>query len=310
MKRILLLGGFGFIATNLLDYINKFFAETFKVVIFDYYDHHPHGITFNCVEKVYSGDFNDEQNIKRIFKENKIDLVLHFLSSTVPVTSRNAIYDVESNLIPTLKLLDIMSENNVKDILYLSSGGAIYGDVLQKVHNEEDAVYPKSSYGVVKLAIEKYLLSYSELYGFNTLILRLSNPFGFYHYNDKQGIINIAVRKALKGETMQIWGNGDGVKDYIFIEDVCNIIMRLINDGIHSDVYNVASGYPLSVNEIADKIKQVIPSFTYEHVDASMVDVQSFELDNTKLRRKLGGIRMTSFDESLKRTIEWQKNNL
>ena len=310
MKRILLLGGYGFIATNLLDYINKNFAGEFKVVIFDYFDHHPHGIKFGCVEKVYSGDFNDESNITRVFKENKIDMVLHFLSSTVPVTSGNAIYDVRSNLIPTLKLLDIMAENGIKDILYLSSGGAIYGDVLQKVHNEEDAVYPKSSYGVVKLAIEKYLLSYSELYGFNTLILRLSNPFGSYHYNVKQGIINVAVRKALKGETLQIWGNGDGVKDYIYIEDVCNIIMRLIEEGIHSDVYNVASGYPLSVNEIADKIKKEISTFTYEHVDASKVDVQSFELDNTKLRRKLGGIRMTSFGEALKKTIEWQKNNL
>ena len=310
MKRILLLGGYGFIATNLLDYINKNYASEYKVVIFDYFDHHPHGITFDCVEKVYAGDFNDEQNLAQIFKENKIDLVLHFLSSTVPVTSANAVYDVKSNLIPTLKLLDIMCEYNVKDILYLSSGGAIYGDVLQKVHNEDDTVYPKSSYGVVKLAIEKYLFSYSELYGFNTLILRLSNPFGPYHYNVKQGIINVAIRKALKGEKLQIWGAGDGVKDYIYIEDVCSIILKLINGGVHSEVYNVASGLPLSVNEIADKIKNEIPSFEYDHIDASIVDVQSFELDTTKLRRKLGGIKMTNFDDSLKKTIEWQKNNM
>lgn len=309
MKRILLLGGYGFIATNLLDYINSHFAEEYKVIIFDFFDRHPHGVSFGCVEKVYSGDFNDEFNIARIFKENKVDLVLHFLSSTVPVTSGNAIYDVKSNLIPTLKLLDIMNENGVKDILYLSSGGAIYGDVLQKVHNEEDAVYPKSSYGVVKLAIEKYLLSYSELFGFNTLILRLSNPYGPYHYNIKQGIINVAVRKALKGEKLQIWGAGDGIKDYIYIEDACNIIMKLIESGIHSDVYNVGSGLPLSVNEIAERIQKEIPSFVYEHVSASMVDVQSFELDTTKLRRRLGVIKMNSFDIALKKTIEWQRFN-
>ena len=107
------------------------------------------------MSKVYAGDFCDETNIETIFQENGIDMVFHFLSSTVPATSCNPQYDVETNLLSTLKLLGVMNKYNVKSILYLSSGGAIYGDYLEKVHNEEDAVYPKSSYGVVKLAVEK-----------------------------------------------------------------------------------------------------------------------------------------------------------
>lgn len=310
MKNILVLGGFGFIATNILKYIDKNYSDKYSVIVFDRIDHHPHGVICDCVKKVYAGDFSDETNITRIFNENKVDLVLHLLSSTVPATSKNAQYDVESNLIATLKLLGIMDQFNVRDILYLSSGGAIYGDYLQKVHNEEDAVYPKSSYGVVKLAIEKYLLSYAELYGFNSLILRLSNPYGPYHYNNKQGIINIAVRKALSGETLQIWGNGNGLKDYIYIDDVCEIIMRMLEEGIHTDVYNVGAGTALSVNEIAESIKKQIITFSFEHTNASLIDVQSFELDITKLRRKLGGFRMTPFENALKQTINWQKKNL
>lgn len=310
MKRILLLGGFGFIATNFLDYISRNCDGNYKVVIFDHFDRHPRGISFNCVEKVYSGDFNDELNLNRVFEENKIDIVLHFLSSTVPATSRNAIYDVETNLVSTLKLLDVMLQHNVKDIMYLSSGGAIYGDVLQKVHNEEDAVYPKSSYGVVKLAIEKYLLSYSEVYGFNSLILRLSNPFGPYHYNTKQGVINVAIRKALSGESLQIWGTGDGVKDYIYIEDACRIMIQLMESGIHTSVYNIASGHVLSVKDIVGLIKNEIPSFKYEFTQALANDVQSFELDITKIRMKLGVLKMTDLAIAIKRTIEWQQNNL
>lgn len=306
MKRILLLGGYGFIANNVLEYIDKHYHDLYKVVLFDFYENHPHGLKFSCVEKTYSGDFNDEGNIIKIFNENKIDLVLHFLSSTVPITSGNAIYDVQSNLIPTLKLLDIMNNAGVKDILYMSSGGAIYGDVLNKVHQEDDAVYPKSSYGVVKLAIEKYLLTYSELYGFNTLILRLSNPYGPYHYNLKQGIINVAIRKALKGERLQIWGSGEGIKDYIFVEDVCDIVMNLVEGGIHTGVYNVSSGLALSVNYIAERIAEKITSFDYEHIEASVVDVQSFELDNTKLREKLPNLKITSFETALMKTIDWQ----
>lgn len=304
-----MLGGFGFISTNVLKYIDENYAEEYEVIIFDRIMEHPKGVKFNCVKKVYAGDFSDETNLIQIFNENKINIVMHFLSSTVPATSSNAQYDVESNLIATLKLLGIMDKYGVKNIIYMSSGGAIYGDYLMKVHNEEDAVYPKSSYGVVKLAIEKYLLSYSELYEFNSLILRLSNPYGPYHYNNKQGIINIAIRKALAGEKVQIWGSGDGIKDYIYIEDVCSIIFRLIENGVETEVYNVAAGSAHSVNEIVEGIKEFVPSCEWEHVNALHSDVQSFELDITKLRQKLGVIKFTSFENGLKKTINWQKNN-
>lgn len=304
-----MLGGFGFISTNILKYIDEHYADEYQVIVFDRIAEHPRGVKFKCVKNVYAGDFSDETNITQIFLENKIDMVMHFLSSTIPATSSNAQYDVESNLIATLKLLGIMDRFAVKDIIYMSSGGAIYGDYLQKVHNEEDAVYPKSSYGVVKLAIEKYLLSYSELYGFNTLILRLSNPYGPYHYNNKQGIINIAIRKALAGEKVQIWGTGDGIKDYIYIEDVCSIIFRLIENGVETEVYNVAAGSAHSVNEIVEGIKEFIPLCDWEYVNASLNDVQSFELDITKLRQKLGVIRFTPFKKALEKTIEWQKKN-
>lgn len=307
MKTILILGGYGFIGTNVLKYIDNHFPKDYKVVVFDKVLKHPFGIKFDCVTRSYVGDFSDETNIELIFKENNIDIVVHFLSSTVPVTSRNAQYDVESNLIPTLKLLELMAKYNVKDIVYMSSGGAIYGDYLQKVHNEEDAVYPKSSYGIVKLAIEKYLLAYSELYKFHTLIFRLSNPFGPYHYNSKQGVINIAIRKALTNETLQIWGNGDGVKDYIYIEDVCRILLQLISQGIETNVYNLASSNALSVNDIVEAIRKEIPSFTTEHVNPSSSDVQSFELDISKLRKRLGFLKMIPFSDALKKTIQWQK---
>lgn len=310
MKTLLLLGGFGFIGTNLIKYIDENLKDTYRVIVFDKISEHPHGIKFDSVSHIYSGDFSDETYLTQIFAENQVDFVIHLLSSTVPATSNNAQYDIETNLIPTLKLLSIMARYSVKDIVYMSSGGAIYGDVLQKVHSEEDAVYPKSSYGIVKLAIEKYLLSYSELYGFHTLIFRLSNPFGPYHYSNKQGVINVAIRKALSGEPFQIWGNGNGVKDYIFIKDACDAMMRIIGNGIESDVLNLAASNALSVNDIYNAIRKDIPSFTVQYVEASSIDVESFELDITKLRSKLGVFKITPFSDALKYTIEWQKSIL
>jgi UDP-glucose 4-epimerase len=309
MKTILLLGGFGFLGTNLIKYVDMHdeLSCRYKFIVFDRIPEHPHKIRFSSTINVYAGDFSDEIFIEKIFAENTIDIVIHSLSSTVPSTSQNACFDVETNLVSTLKLLSVMDRHGVKDIVYISSGGAIYGDVLEKVHNEEDAVYPKSSYGVVKLAIEKYLLSYAELYGFCPLILRVSNPFGKYHYNNKQGVINIAIRKSLKNEELEIWGSGDGVKDYIYVEDFCSILFRLIDTGVETGVYNVGGGFPLSVNDIFKYIKTINPSFTCNHINESLLDVQSFELDITKLRKKLGKLSYRSFPDALEETYRWQE---
>lgn len=312
MKTVLLLGGFGFLGTNIVKHVDgdRCLFDRYRFIVFDRINEHPHKIKFLSVEKIYAGDFSDETCLEQIFEENNIDLVIHSLSSTVPSTSQNARYDVETNLVPTLNLLSIMDRYGTKDIVYLSSGGAIYGDVLEKVHNEEDAVYPKSSYGVIKLTIEKYLLSYSELYGFKTLILRVSNPFGKYHFNNKQGVINIALRKAINNETLNIWGTGDGVKDYIYVEDLCSILFRLIDAGVESDVYNVGGGQALSVNEIFTRIKKIKPSFECKHIEESLLDVQSFELDITKLRRKIGKLSFRSFEEALVETYKWQQEQI
>ena len=309
-QNILLLGGYGFISSNLIKYIDQYCSDKYNLIVFDRVKSHSRGVTFDSISNSYAGDFSNDEQLEYIFDHHRVDIVFHFLSSTVPITSFNAQYDVDSNLVSTLRLLSIMQKHGVKDIVYLSSGGAIYGDYLEKVHNEEDAVYPKSSYGVVKLAIEKYLLLYSELYDFNSLILRLSNPYGPYHYNEKQGVINVAIKKALRGETMQIWGNGNGVKDYIYIEDVCDIIMLLIKDGIKTGVYNVASSNALSVNDIVATIKKLVPSFAVEYIPASVNDVQSFELDITRLRSRLGGYKMTPFEDAILKTIEWERAQL
>lgn len=190
----LLLGAYGFIGTNLMKYIDSV-GLGYKVIAFDRYQNHPMGISFQCVDVSYSGDFSDESVIETIFAKHSIDLVIHRISTTIPIGGQNAIYDIESNLLPTIKLLDIMGKYHCKKIVFISSGGAVYGDG-REPHSERDAVYPKSSYGVVKVAIEKYLFQYALGAGIKPFVLRLSNPYGRYHYSMKQGIVNVALNKA------------------------------------------------------------------------------------------------------------------
>lgn len=308
---ILLLGGFGFIGTNILKYAETLNSD-YRIIVFDRFPNHLDNIRFKCVDKVYAGDFSDEYLLNKIFTENQIDVVLHSLSASVPSSSVDNIFDLKFNVIPTISLLNVMKNHNVKNIVFISSGGAVYGDNIVKGdgHSEDDVLFPKSAYGVSKLVIEKYLYLYSTLYDFKVLITRLSNPYGPYHYSQKQGVINIALEKAMRGEKLEIWGDGNGKKDYIFITDFCIILYALINGASYQyEVLNIGSGDLLSVNEIAGNIKnKLVSTFEWEYRQVNNLDVSSFKLDLSKLHSILGEFTFTSFDEGLNLTYDWYRN--
>lgn len=302
MKTILLLGGYGFIGTNLMKWVDKKHLP-YRFVVFDKFIQHPVGVQFDCIKSAYAGDFSDASCMEQIFAENSIDIVLHSLSSTVPLAVGSARYDIESNLLPTLSLLDSMVRHQVKDIVFFSSGGAVYGESeIGHLHKETDELYPKSSYGVVKLAIEKYMFLYSYLHGIRPLVLRLSNPYGLYHYSQRQGIINIAMRAAQQGNIFTVWGDGTATKDYIYVEDVCDVVFQLIDQQVTNEVINVGSGELLSVNQILEIIQQHYPSFEWQYQTANVSDVKRVELDLSKIRHLLR-INHSNFEQNIKLLI-------
>jgi UDP-glucose 4-epimerase len=306
MKTILLLGGFGFIGTNILKYLDSFQINTYKVIVFDKSKSHPHNLQFNSIERTYNGNFSNVYDIEQIFKENKIDVVLHSLSTTVPAISSDIYYDINSNLVATIQLLELMVKYQVGNIIYISSGGAVYGDTCtNKKWNEYDATYPISSYGIIKLIIEKYLYQYSYLYDIKSLVLRLSNPYGKYHYSMKQGIINIALRDALFSMPLSVWGDGCAEKDFIYVEDFCDILFKIVDLHYTYLLVNIGSGQILSVNTILESIKKLIPSFKWTYTKKSLTDINRFELDTTKLYSLIGDYNFTPFLIGLEKVIQW-----
>lgn len=306
MKKILLLGGFGFIGANILKFIDKNLEGHYSVVVFDKLKEHPYGVHFNCIEKVYDGDFLDNIFLKSIFENHEFDLIIHSLSTTVPVTSNNVRYDIESNLLPTIEVLNLMLEFCVEDIIFISSGGAVYGNAEINVkHKESDNSNPVSSYGVVKLAIEKYMLQYASLYKLKPLILRLSNPYGNFHYSERQGICNVALRAAINKTDFNVWGNGEASKDYIYIDDFCEILFLLYSKAIHNKVLNVGSGCVLTLNEILFEIKALVPGFSWSYKVASKFDVSHFELDLNELKKIIGDYKFSDFKIGISKVKDW-----
>ena len=307
MKTILLLGGYGFIGTNILKYIDANYKDAYQAIVYDRFPKHLDNLNFQCVLKTYAGDFSDEYLLDQVFEENDIDIVVHSLSASVPSSSKDNIFDLQFNVLPTIGLLNTMTKHHVANMVFISSGGAIYGDhyVDKSGHREDEVLFPKSAYGVSKLVIEKYLYLYQVQYGIKSLVLRLSNPYGPYHYSQKQGIINIALEKALKGEVFEIWGDGEGKKDYIYIEDFCQVLMELIGQEWQNyRVINVGSGYLWSVNEIVSAIREICPDFVWRNKGSNVLDVKAFKL-NLSLLRQLVNVPETPLREGLLKTIAW-----
>ena len=305
MQTILLFGGFGFIGSNLLQFIDDYLLDKYEVIVFDKQAKHPFDVKFKCIRQMYTGDFGNIADIQIPFQKNKIDAVFHFLSNTVPATSGDIRFDIESNLIATINVLDLMVKHEINNIVYLSSGGAIYGNTSNQRHHEGEDVFPISSYGIVKLACEKYIHVYSQLKNINYLILRISNPYGPFHISTKQGIINIAIKKLLIAEPLTIWGDGTNKKDYIFINDVISILIKLLENKVSNQVINIGSGIEHSLNEIVSIIHGLNQSFVWQYSESKSFDNSSFRLDIGKLMQTIGDYPYTSLEQGMQKTYQW-----
>ncbi len=280
MKNILILGGLGFIGSNLIEEFLK--HDDFYLIVFDF-----PGRTnsFGPRLKVISGDFSNEDLIDSILRDNRIDIVIHLISNTIPASSNeNIVYDIEANLIPTIKLLRLLSIHKVNEIVFFSSGGSIYGPTSDEMVNEGHPTYPISSHGVVKLTIEKYIHLYHKLYGVNFLNLRVGNPYGPYQSSDKQGIINVFIRKILNNEKLIVRGDGSSIRDYIYVKDLAKIVNLLLKKGVLNETINIGSGKGTSVNQIISILSELLRiNCSVDYSQALHSDVPQIILDINKL---------------------------
>lgn len=306
-ETILLLGGTGFIGKNIIDYLlkNKEYSNCKIIVLSRDYQSE----TFESITYVM-GDYGDKNVLMRLFSKWNFTKVFHCATSTTPLSSGNNILgDIGGNLIATVNLLDVMKEYSCNYILYLSSGGAVYGEKNLDLISEKEICYPVSSYGVVKLTIENYLRLYQKQYGINYLILRVSNPFGKFHTSEKQGIINIAIRRALRGETVEVWGDGNQSKDYLFVDDLVKIIFNFLQKKCINKTINVGSGESHQLNNILNTIKFYLPNLKVNYIESKLTDVKDFCLD-ISLMKELIDFEILDFNETIEQTIAWEKLQL
>lgn len=309
IMKCLILGANGFVGMNLC---KGLLANRYSVRTFSRHAFNPDFTLEGSKIEEYVGDFLNVGDLRLALKG--VDVVFHLISTTLPKSSNDdPVYDVVSNVGGTVKLLELMREAEVSKILFFSSGGTVYGDTgADKIH-EDAPTNPICSYGVGKVAIEKYLFMYKELYGIDYINIRLSNPYGVLRKIDKpQGAINSFLTKALCGNTIEIWGDGSVIRDYIYIDDVvAACILALGLDKWNGETLNIGSGQGASLLGIISIIEKITGnSIACDFQPSRCFDVPVNVLDITKAFEVLNWQPKVSLQEGIGRTRDWLVRNL
>jgi UDP-glucose 4-epimerase len=305
--RCLVLGASGFIGTHL---VTELSGLGHQVVAYARYFS---GKNLNCENaniEYLTGDFVNEHRWDDLLAG--VHVCYHLISTTVPKSSNDdPIADVTGNIIGTLRFLEAVRKKNVR-IVFASSGGTVYGRINSDSIDEEHPTDPLCSYGITKLAIEKYLLLYRELHGVRSVVLRIANPYGEGQQPDAiQGAVAVFMGRVLRGHTIDIWGDGSVIRDYIYIQDVVRAMIAASEYGGRLNVFNIGSGAGVSLLELLRMIEQV----TAKKADIIFHPSRSFDvprnvLNIAKAQKELGWTPQVPMIDGLKKTAIWMRKKL
>jgi UDP-glucose 4-epimerase len=307
--RALVLGGGGFIGSHLT---NLLLLEGYSVVVFD----RPGVVRYRAFSEDESivwidGSLESQADVERAVAG--CNVVFHLISTTLPKSSNaDPMFDVQSNLLGTLRLLDACRSASVKKIVFASSGGTVYGTPERTPIAESHRTEPVSSYGILKLTIEKYLALYHTLYGLDYCILRLANPYGErQRLESAQGAIAVFMGSILKDRPIHIWGDGSVVRDYVYIEDVARAFLAAAGHFGDQRLFNIGAGEGRSLNELLDAIEHLHGSpVSRFYEEARPFDVLRNVLDITHAAQELHWQPKVAFAEGLQRAYEWAKRSI
>ena len=269
MKNCLVLGAGGYIGKNLCQKL----VESCNVRAFD-----KKGLeelkNIEGIEIVY-GDFLSMSNFSELLKG--VDTVYHLICTTIPnEDTHNIPCEIQENLIPLTRLLDSLILNDIDKFVFVSSAGTVYGEAGKgEESSEDDFLNPICSYGVLKEVSEAYIRFYNTRYHKNYRIARVSNPYGIgQDKNRKQGLIPVLINHLYNCEPITIWGDGENVRDYIYMQDINQIEQQT----------------GLKFREI-------------HYVEARSCDVHNNRIDLRCIERELNWTAQTSLEEGIKKII-------
>ena len=305
---IILLGAAGFIGTNLTIALAK--NKNNKITVVDQHKEYFANLkSFNFSNVVFlETELSFDTDYEKVVSGQEV--VYHLISTTVPTTSNQHIAEeLKANVILSANLFDACIKQNIKKVIFISSGGTVYGKEAECPLDESTPTNPITSYGVQKITIEKLLYLYYCMYGLDYRVVRLSNPYGPYQRpNGVLGAVTTFTYKALAGEEINVYGDGSVMRDFIYIDDAVRGILQIAEGNSKYYTYNLGCGYGTSIKQLLITLQKVLNvDLKINYHEARKVDVPVNYLNINRYESSFGALKPISLEEGIKRTRDFMK---
>lgn len=297
---ILIIGGTGFIGSALVKRLQLQNTKSIHVLA-----RHAERSTLANVFS-HRGSIDDTDLVRKILPH--CSTIIHAASTTTPgVSAKQPSLEATQNILPTLRFLELLSEFPARQLLYISSGGTFYGHPQTNPVTEIATFSPQSYYGAGKVAVEAFLKAYQYQTGSSVISLRPSNVYGYGQpFRQGFGLIRTMFEHALNRTALEIWGNGEIIRDFIYIDDVVDVCIALIYKENISGSYNVGYGEGYSINSVLQQLEMVCKTtVSKKFLPARQIDVQSIVLNNKSLRQLLQWKPKIELEQGLQLTWNW-----
>lgn len=304
--KVLVTGGAGFIGSHVVD---QFLAAGHEVVIVDNLSTGRER-NLNPAARFYKIDIRDPELIK-VLEEERPEVVDHHAAQMdVRKSVVDPMFDADVNIKGTLNLLEACRKTGVRKVVYISSGGAAYGEPVYLPCDEKHPIDPLCPYGVTKHTVEHYLFLYKALYGLDYAVLRYPNVYGpRQDPNGEAGVVAIFTGLMLKGKPVTIFGNGEQERDFVLVTDCARANLMVAEPG-PTGIYNLGCGVGTNINQIFAELKRIIAyPAPANYGPAKTGETFKIYLDAQKAGRELGWEPTYSLADGLARTVEYFRSN-
>ena len=293
--KVLVTGGLGYLGRHVVEALLRAGRE---VVILDHSDRSPPAASPQC--QVVRDDFRRVGLHADVLKGS--DCVVHLAWSTIPATSaQEPAADIQDNVAGTVILLGECVRQGVPKVVFASSGGTVYGRARYLPIDEAHPTQPVNMHGAMKRSVEAYLHAVFEAQGLDYAVLRIGNLYGpFQQYRQKLGAVSTFIRQVVRGEEIEIWGDGKVVRDYVFVDDVVSAVVAVVEQKFEEKVFNVGTGRGCDLNELVAIIERLAGrKAKVRYGEARRIDVPVSVLDAGLLRRRAGWAPRTTLEAGI-----------
>lgn len=313
--KIIVTGGAGFIGGNFVHYMLDKYPK-YTIICLDNLTYAGNMETLAPVMdnpnfKFIKGDIADRESVYKIFEEEKPDIIVNFAAeSHVDRSIDNPSIFLQTNLMGTQVLLDACRKYGIQRYHQVSTD-EVYGDLpldrTDLFFTEETPIHTSSPYSASKAGADLLVQAYHRTFNLPITISRCSNNYGPYHFPEK--LIPLMIANVLNDKPLPVYGTGENIRDWLYVEDHCRAIDLIIHDGKVGEVYNIGGHNEKTNLEVVETIIKELGKGEIKYVSDRKGHDRRYAIDPTKIHNELGWLPETKFDDGIKKTIKWYLEN-